>query len=103
MWRFFILLLALFDACSIIFGKKDCNKRQYKDSNSFVCVCSSSFCDTIEPLEESEIGIFQEYVSSRKEFRLNKFTKKLQVTNKLLQLLIKQILNTIFGKNSKFH
>lgn len=66
----------------VIFGAADrfgCNKRFFK-SNSFVCVCNSTYCDTIEQVDTDQTSkYFQEFVTSKTQHRLQKFKHEFQV------------------------
>ncbi len=64
----FYLLLIHADPC----------QKQYFQSDSFVCVCNSSYCDTIDDIDQIDQlqNSYNEFITSKKEYRLNKFKKK---------------------------
>ena len=84
--------------------KIQCSKRFFKH-NSFVCVCNSTYCDTIEPIDDTidKKLNYQEYVTSRAEFRLEKFIFQFENQRSplfgSLRLTInrKKLFQTIFG------
>ena len=55
--------------------RNECASRVYSGPliNSFVCVCNSTYCDTIDGVDfENKETLYQEFVTSKKEFRLDK-------------------------------
>jgi hypothetical protein len=60
----------------------ECQKRYYSDvigSNSFVCVCNSTYCDTVESVDNQDTDTYyQEYITSIKMYRLDKFKVKFE-------------------------
>ena len=82
MIRFFILvcLIFCFAATNHRIDAKNCVKRYYRGTwgqNSFVCVCNSSACDEIESVDENDKQtMYQEFVTSRDQYRLDKFKSK---------------------------
>lgn len=75
-----ILLLQLLTVVKL--ERVECSKRFYSNlinANSFVCVCNSTFCDTIEPVDTDDKEIFyQQFITSRDEYRLEKFKQKFE-------------------------
>ena len=60
-------------------ARLDCIPKSFKE-NSFVCVCNSTYCDTIEQVDRDQADTqFQEYVTSRNKYRLDKFKHSFQV------------------------
>lgn len=56
-----------------------CIERSFRE-NSFVCVCNSTYCDTIEQVDQEQKETqFQEYVTSRNRYRLDKFKHDFKV------------------------
>ena len=73
----FATLAILLAALSTTGARKECVPKYYEGLgvNSFVCVCNSTYCDTIEPLDDTpadRAGFFQEYVTARSQYRLEK-------------------------------
>eukprot|EP00057_Strongylocentrotus_purpuratus_P003212 XP_003726178.1 PREDICTED: glucosylceramidase [Strongylocentrotus purpuratus] len=66
---FLFLLLILAGAVSAT--DDDCKFRQFPDTSSFVCECSSSHCDVIEEYSLSDEN-FVVYTSGKRGFRLDK-------------------------------
>ena len=52
-------------------------KRYYPEDggDSFVCVCNSTYYDMIESIT-NDANQYQEYITSKDEYRLDKFIKK---------------------------
>jgi hypothetical protein len=45
--------------------------------DSFVCVCNSTYCDTIEPVDKTTSrAYYQEYITCKKMYRFEKFENK---------------------------
>ncbi len=85
MKKFSFIFLILFIS---YFGKEtkseriECQKRFYPelDVTSFVCVCNSTYCDTVESVDTLDpVNTYQEFITSSKEFRLDKFRNKFQI------------------------
>lgn len=59
----------------ILCQPKPCNRKFYPDG--FVCVCNSSYCDTVESVDKIDSNNFyQEFVTSKSRYRLEKFKFK---------------------------
>lgn len=78
-----ILAIVVSLACAVAVAEAaiECVKKfpPYVDG-SFVCVCNSTYCDTIEPIGADQIDkktFYIEYVTSKREHRLSRFTGKL--------------------------
>ena len=72
-----VTLFFLSEFFYIITDRTPCQKRLYSTLYSYVCVCNSSYCDTIEPIDFSSTeSYYQEYVTSWSGLRLEKFKKK---------------------------
>ena len=69
----------------------ECEKRSFK-FNSFVCVCNSTFCDTVDNVDENlSPNEFQVFITNKDKYRLNKFT--LNIDNKPFDSGLKIALN----------
>lgn len=54
-----------------------CKKRLYSTLYSYVCVCNSSYCDTVEPIDFINTeDFYQEYITTWSGLRLDKFKNK---------------------------
>lgn len=70
------ILILCYLIVSVKADRLECSKRQFL-SNSFVCVCNSTYCDTVEPVDTQDKDVFfQQYITSRDQFRLDKFKLK---------------------------
>jgi hypothetical protein len=75
----FYIILKLFYVTN---NRLECNKRFYTGaaSNSFVCVCNSTYCDTLDEVDQNEKDLyFQQFVTSKLKYRLDKFKLEFQV------------------------
>lgn len=79
---FFYVLIIHLILNEIQTSRIPCIKKFYSTpiSNSFVCVCNSTYCDTIEPLDNDLNSnlFYQEYITSISEYRLDKFKFKFE-------------------------
>ena len=78
-------------------SKNPCVKKVYQTpiSNSFVCVCNSTYCDSIDSVDNQDKDLFyQEFITSRREHRLEKFKFKFDANfNQSIFLLKNNIYN----------
>lgn len=76
----------------------ECSKRYFSNSynsNSFVCVCNSTYCDNIESIDiDNKNDYFQQYITSKDKYRLDKFKTKFSTEGKKLQNQINFRINT---------
>ena len=58
----------------------NCQPRFYPNQNSFVCVCNSTYCDTVESVDYTldKNAFYQEFITSRSMLRLERFFNKLE-------------------------
>lgn len=73
-----LLVLILSLACGTVISQRvACSRRYFTSSleSSFVCVCNSTYCDTIESVDNTldKTVYYQEYITSRINYRLDKF------------------------------
>ncbi|RNA28300.1 glucosylceramidase [Brachionus plicatilis] len=76
--KYFIAILALISQIlSINIERTPCEKRLYSTLYSHVCVCNSTYCDTVDPVDFTNTDTFyQEYITSWSGLRLEKFKQK---------------------------
>ena len=76
----FFLLISLFLQETALADRVECDKRFFKGSDSFVCVCNSTYCDTLDQVDQANTETyFQEFVTSKSTHRLDKFKHQFQV------------------------
>ncbi|CAF0930114.1 unnamed protein product [Brachionus calyciflorus] len=74
---FYLILFLLVNSQSIFGDRLPCQKRLYNTLYSYVCVCNSTYCDTVESVDYEQTDLFyQEYVTSSSGLRLEKFKQK---------------------------
>jgi hypothetical protein len=59
----------------------ECNKRYFSQGggDSFVCVCNSTFCDTIDSIDRGiNQNQYQEFVTCKDGYRADKFINKFE-------------------------
>ena len=81
------LLTLVFSFCFVLAASQrlECVQRYFPgaiNSNSFVCVCNSTYCDTIESVDSNDKEtFFQQFITSKDKFRLEKFKTKFSSIN----------------------
>ena len=66
---------------NLIIGNSDrvpCIKRYFPQDggDSFVCVCNSTYCDTVETITKTDNNQYQEYITCKDGYRLDKFVNR---------------------------
>ena len=77
----FLTVLALVTCGISVSSARRCVPRKY-DQDSVVCVCNSTYCDTIESEENIQPGTFISYVSTLGGLRFEKYVYKIDNTSK---------------------
>jgi glucosylceramidase len=89
-----LLVLIDFEVEKVASQVINCQKRQYSGvGDSFVCVCNSTFCDTIDSVDgDNKDKVYQEFITDRHNFRLSKTKKDFEIvpTNDSFILKVKR-------------
>ncbi|XP_071844390.1 lysosomal acid glucosylceramidase-like [Apostichopus japonicus] len=75
-------------------ARNECKPREFPGSSSFTCVCSATYCDTVDSYEPLSSGTFAVYTSSQHGDRLAKRTYKISKKSNASDTTVRYTVNS---------